>query len=115
MNNQTEPESKLANVDLDQWRRDIDTFAAATASALDAIVNELSNNCSSDGVSSVSSSHRIAKLPLRNPIAKPSLNEAVVKRSTAAPSSAKKSSSPSNGSSRLALIKEKLASRMKNG
>jgi len=46
MKNQTETETNSINVDLDQWRRDIDTFASAMTSALDAIVDELSNACS---------------------------------------------------------------------
>jgi len=110
MNNQTEPEPNLATVDLDQWRRDIAIFAAATSSALDAIVDELSNSCSSDGVSTVSSSRGIPAIPFRSPIVPPQKNESVVQGTPAEPASASY-----NGSSRLALIKEKLASRMKKG
>ena len=33
------------NIDVDQWRRDIQTFASTTKRVLDAIAAELSNDC----------------------------------------------------------------------
>jgi hypothetical protein len=34
-------------INVDQWRRDVKTFAETTIQALDAIVSQLSNSCSS--------------------------------------------------------------------
>ena len=36
------------SIDVDQWKRDIQTFAEATSQVLNAIAAELSNECSSD-------------------------------------------------------------------
>ena len=35
------------NIDVDQWRREIRMFAESTQSAIEAIVSDLSNSCSS--------------------------------------------------------------------
>ena len=116
MNQQTDPHSKLVNVDLDQWRQEIDVFTKATASALDAIVSELSNACSGNPVPSVSQTSQTRTSATRNPIAKPSHSETAVKRAPASHALGSKTNLPTNGgSSRLASIKEKLASRINKG
>ncbi len=43
MSDQKACPTKFVNVDLDQWRRDINTFASTTHEALAAIVDEISN------------------------------------------------------------------------
>ena len=105
MKNQSETETNSFNVDLDQWRRDIDTFASATTSALDAIVNELSNACSGGEI------RPIASTASRIPIAKQSkVNTTTSRQNTTSKTNNTPSSTGSN--SRLASLKEKLASRM---
>ena len=115
MSHQSDPQTKLASIDLDQWRQEIDAFTAATMSALDAIVNELSNACSGDGVPERLPARRNTTIAQHPSVAKQSHNDSAVKRTNAAGSSAKKSNSPSDERSRLASIKEKLASRINKG
>ena len=114
MNNQIDTESTFVSVDLEQWHRDIDTFTAATTSALDAIICELSTVCSGGKVSPV-----VSKSIPTQATPKPALSSQQLKkdsgtvRATAALlSSNEKSDSPANSGSRLASLKEKLASRI---
>ena len=112
MSDQTSTESEIINVDLEQWRRDIDTFAAATTSALDAIVSELSTVCSSDQVSSVARSSPVQVTTNRATDLQQAENEDDAVKAATATSSIDKSTTPTNGGSRLATLKEKLASRI---
>ena len=112
MINRTDPESTFPNVDIEQWRREIEVFAAATTSALDAIVFELSNACTVDGVPAVSPQQ--TEITKHDPVANHANNGSSAKRATASRRTICESPSTPSGSSRLALIKEKLASRMKN-
>ena len=111
MINRTDPESILPNVDLEQWRRDIDVFAEAITSALDAIVSELSIACSGDEVPAASPKQAMTAKHV--PVAKQAIRESTVKRAIASPSRDNQRASTFAGGSRLASIKEKLASRMK--
>ena len=105
MKNQSETETNSFNVDLGQWRRDIDTFASATTSALDAIVSELSNACSGGEI------RPVGRRANRTPIAKQSkVNTTTSRQNTTSKTNNTPSSTGSN--SRLASLKEKLASRM---
>lgn len=112
MSDPTDTASECINVDLEQWRRDIDTFAAATTSALDAIVSELSTVCSGDQVSSVTGSSPVQATAKQTTVLQHAKNEADAVKATAATSSISKSVIPTNGGSRLASLKEKLASRI---
>jgi len=105
MKNQTETETNSINVDLDQWRRDIDTFASAMTSALDAIVDELSNACSGSDIRPNSSTTK------RAPVARQSKINSTANR-PATTSKPNNSSASTSSNSRLASLKEKLASRM---
>ena len=112
MNQQTDPQAKLASVDLDQWRQEIDVFAAATASALDSIVSELSTACSGNPVRSIYQTGHTKTADNRSPISRTSKNETAVKRASGPQTSVTRTNSATNGGSRLASIKEKLASRI---
>ena len=112
MSGQTSTESEFINVDLEQWRRDIDTFAAATTSALDAIIIELSTVCSGDQVSSVVRSSPVQVTTNRATDLQQADNEADALKAATATSSIDSSTTPTNGGSRLATLKEKLASRI---
>ena len=115
MSDQADTGSKFINVDLEQWRRDIDTFAAATTSALDAIISDLSTVCSGGQVSSVAQSPPIQMNPV-NATQATDLQQTKIKtiasRPVTASGSTEKSAAPSNGGNRLASLKEKLASRI---
>ena len=45
MNQNQKPKTTALDINVDQWRRDINTFAATTLQALDVIVAQLSNSC----------------------------------------------------------------------
>ncbi len=47
MNNETHEKVIPLAIDVEQWRRDIQTFADTTGQALEAIIAELSASCSS--------------------------------------------------------------------
>lgn len=47
MNQQVPDKPIELSIDVEQWRRDIQTFTDTTSRALNAIAAELSNNCSS--------------------------------------------------------------------
>jgi hypothetical protein len=49
MNRENEEEIFELQLDIAQWRTDIHTFAETTSQALDAIISELSRNCSRSG------------------------------------------------------------------
>ena len=112
MSDQTDIASECINVDLEQWRRDIDTFAAATTSALDAIVSELSTVCSGDQVSSVAGSSSVRATAKPTTVLQHAKNESDSVKAPTAPSSSSRSTALTNGGSRLASLKEKLASRI---
>ena len=115
VNNRPDSPTKLGSVDLDQWRQEIDVFAAATIAALDAIVSELSTTCSGDQVSPVPPNPQDLVVTRRTPVAKTDPDDSAVKRNTALHSPVNKSTPPSGTGNRLASIKEKLASRMNRG
>lgn len=49
MNDQTREKPKRLEIHVEQWKRDIQTFADTTSQALNAIAAELSNDCSTVG------------------------------------------------------------------
>jgi len=111
MSEHADTESKFVNVDLEQWRRDIDTFAAATTSALDAIIGELSTVCSGGQVRSLPRNSE-RQLPVkRKTVLQQGASDVRPVRTAATNSSTDRGTTPASGS-RLASLKEKLASRI---
>jgi hypothetical protein len=56
--NEALPEKPIAlSIDVEQWRRDIQTFADTTKRALDAIAGELSNGCTGKAIQSAQTSN----------------------------------------------------------
>jgi len=110
MSDQAKTESKFVNVDLEQWRRDIDTFAAATTSALDAIIGELSIVCSGGKVNSFARSNE-SKLPAK----RAKIPQQGRPQTRAVRTATDKSTTQAASGSRLASLKEKLASRINKG
>jgi hypothetical protein len=49
MEQQTKPRPYALDLDIDQWRRDVATFANTTGQALEAIISELSASCTEEG------------------------------------------------------------------
>ena len=89
-----ESEPSFISFDIDQWRRDIQAFAGTTRDALDAIVSELTNQCSGTP----------------NPVRRSTTSEVAnrSKRRVEQPSA-----NPSKESgNRLSQLKQKLASRL---
>lgn len=109
MSDQIDTDSNFIDLDLEQWRREIDTFAAATTSALDAITGELSTVCSGGQVSSIAKSA---------PAQLSEKGTTVLPRSTHEPGAVRpaidKNTTPTSSGGRLASLKEKLASRINN-
>lgn len=91
-----QPEKPAAlTIDVDQWRRDIATFADTTKQALDAIAAELSNGCSGN-------------IPRRSDLR--STGQAPI--SSTANNAAMSSRDRSAGDDRLARLKDQLAQRI---
>lgn len=86
-------------IDMDQWRRDIQTFAQTTQQALDAIVAELSNHCS--GGFSSDPNHRLGDPAI------PSFENQFSGSPSSVPVSADE-----DGNDRLEKLKLKLAARI---
>ena len=92
MNDQSEKPTKLA-IDVEQWRRDIQTFAETTSRALNAIAAELSNECSTGRATT-----QITSNDSTDPSFKPRFS----------------GDNESEGEQRLAKLKSQLAERLKN-
>lgn len=92
------PEQPTALViDVDQWRRDIRTFSDTTSQALETIVAQLSNSCSTGRSSS--------RLPSSDRLTSEDSNQN---------SSTTFSASGINSDERLAKLKSQLAQRIQN-
>jgi L-lactate utilization protein LutB len=68
MEHQTKTRPYALDLDIDQWRRDISTFASTTGQALEAIISELSASCTEEGgsrhVYSVSDEQPLCNTPI---------------------------------------------------
>ena len=82
------------NIDVDQWRRDVQTFASTTKRVLDAIAAELSNDCAKN-VGEIQTIQRVRPNP-----------------ESALPSSSSVNPKDSQGEDRLAKLKDQLAKRI---
>lgn len=109
---QNETEPQFISLDLEQWRRDIQAFATTTRGALNAIVSELSNQCSGKpGTRPVSLAREAsteATLPLTSKPATALNRPKPLKPSTG--STASDAAATSEG--RLSRLKQKLADRL---
>jgi hypothetical protein len=109
MAEKTESTIQLIDIDLEQWRRDINTFATTTQQALDAIANELSNSCN-DGHASPSRSTVKTSVANTNLSRQPKTKRGP--KTAESKSKINHTSKSSFGDDRLANIKEKLAQRL---
>ena len=107
MSDQKACTEKFIDVDLDQWRRDINTFASTTHDALAAIVDEISNTVGGQ-TSPEKNKSRIKTTP-KNRRSKPS---SVSAKRDDQDTDKTKSPASSTREDRLATLKEQLAIRM---
>ena len=112
MSDKTTSDAQFIDVDLEQWRRDINTFASTTQGALDAIVDELSNALGG----SKSASRRKPNEKTNHALSTNQVAKNTDSGGGKTKPVTKKTSDPQGSNAgredRLASVKQKLASRM---
>ena len=109
MTEKNENKIQLIDLDLEQWRRDINTFATATQQALDAIADELSNTCNGGQGAPVQSTAEKVSTNRKFTRKATTNHESKTDQTNSKPADISKTSF---GNDRLATIKEKLAQRL---
>lgn len=111
MNDATDKQTKFINVDLEQWQRDINAFSAATKSALDSIIGDLSAACNGHPERSSAIDNHVQKSAKPRRVAKQSQSSVV----PALPRVSRTGNNVSafNEGGRLASVKERLARQVK--
>lgn len=107
----SESEPEFLNFDVQLWRRDIQTFADTTRLALEAIVDELSNQCSGGGPV-VTKRKPVLKAPVKRSERDKDIEKQKPTTKVGNPTAESASESAGAEKSRLTDLKAKLAERL---